>query len=277
MYQDVADLNAFYRSRLGQVTRRLMLARIRALWPDVTGMRLMGLGYTTPYLRVFHGEAERVMAFAPAPQGVIRWPGEGLAQVCLTDEFALPLADESVDRVLLVHALEHSEAQLAMVREVWRVLAAGGRLLVVVANRRGLWSRSDHTPFGHGYPFNEGQIDRALRQSMFTPLAREFALYVPPSQKGLSLWSAPAWERIGRRWGLPLPGVVLVEASKQIYGALPAGRRSLRQRILVPGQASIENQRGEISDAACPWVSRAGEARTLPVRRRDSTGPRNPA
>ena len=198
MYQDVADLNAFYRAPLGQVSRRLILARMRALWPDLNGMRLMGLGYATPYMRLFQEEAERVASFAPAPQGVIRWPLSGQAQVCLTDDFALPLPDDSFDRVLMIHALEHSEARTAMMREIWRVLTPGGRLLVVVGNRRGLWSRADHTPFGHGYPFNESQIDQLLRSSMFTPMTTEFALYVPPSQRGLSVWSAPAWERICR-------------------------------------------------------------------------------
>jgi SAM-dependent methyltransferase len=267
MYQDVADLNAFYRAPLGQVARRLILARFRALWPDVTGARLMGLGYTTPYLRVFQEEAERVTAFAPAAQGVIRWPQEGPAQVCLTDEDVLPLADESMDRILMVHVLEHTEARSAMMREVWRVLAPGGRLLVAVANRRGIWSRADHTPFGHGSPFNEKQIDQLLRACMFTPLASEFALYVPPSQRGLSLWSAPAWERLGREWGLPLPGVVLVEATKQMYGAVPAARRrSLRQRILIPAPSPAASSEPP-----------AETAQTQPVRRTCSPGPRSSA
>ncbi len=267
MYQDVADLNAFYRAPLGQVARRLMLARFRALWPDVTGARMMGLGYATPYLRIFQEEAERVLAFAPAAQGVLRWPQDTASQVCLTDEFALPLADESMDRILMIHVLEHTEARSAMMREVWRVMAPGGRLLVAVANRRGIWSRADHTPFGHGSPFNDNQIDRLLRDSMFTPLATEFALYVPPSQRGLALWSAPAWERLGRQWGLPLPGVVLVEATKQMYGAMPATRRrSLRQRMLIPSPSRAAS--------SAPQV---GTVRTPPARQTDSTDPHNSA
>src|SRR5690606_2532612 len=146
---------------------------------------------------------------------------------------ALPLGDESVDRVLMIHALEHSQSLAAMLREVWRVTAAGGRILVVVANRRGLWARADHTPFGFGHPFSERQIERLLRDSMFTPLATEFALYVPPSQRGLSLWAATAWERLGRRWGLPLPGVVMVEATKQTYGSIPVrAPRRVGRRVL---------------------------------------------
>ena len=238
MYQDVADLNAFYRGRLGQVARRVLLARIRALWPDVAGARVMGLGYATPYLRVFQDEAERVISVSPAAQGVIRWPHEGPSQVCLADEDAIPLPDESVDRVLLIHALEHSQSLAAMMREVWRVTTAGGRIMVVVANRRGIWARADHTPFGFGHPFNERQIERLLRDSMFTPLATEFALYVPPSQLGLTLWAATAWERLGRRWGLPLPGVVMVEATKQMYGIMPVAARRRARRVLVTSAAT---------------------------------------
>jgi len=238
MYQDVADLNAFYRSRLGQVTRRVVLARVRSIWPDVTGMNLLGLGYASPYLRVFNGEAQRVLALCPAAQGVIRWPDDGPSQVALIEEDNIPLPDDSIDRVLLVHAIETSEMQRSLMRQVWRVLAPGGRLLVLAANRRGMWARADRTPFGHGHPFSEQQLDRLLRASMFTPLRTEFALYVPPLQRGLSLWSAPAWERLGRSWGLPLPGVVMIEASKQIYGALPSGApaRSAR-RVLVGARA----------------------------------------
>ncbi|MEM7124165.1 MAG: methyltransferase domain-containing protein [Pseudomonadota bacterium] len=237
MYQDVADLNAFYRSRLGQTARRVVLRRVRTLWPDVSGQRLMGLGYAIPYLRVFNGEAERVLAFCPAGQGVIRWPQDGPAQISLIDEDQIPLDDESMDRVLLAHAVENSEMQRDMLRQVWRVLAPGGRLLVLAANRRGMWARADATPFGHGHPYSEHQLDRLLRASMFTPLRTEHALYVPPLQRGLSLWSAPAWERVGQSWGLPLPGVVMIEASKQMYGALPASGRRSAARLLVPAGA----------------------------------------
>ena len=267
MYQDVADLNAFYRAPLGQVARRLMLARFRALWPNVTGARMMGAGLCNALSAHFSGGGRACAGLCPAAQGVLRWPQDTASQVCLTDEFALPLADESMDRILMIHVLEHTEARSAMMREVWRVMAPGGRLLVAVANRRGIWSRADHTPFGHGSPFNDNQIDRLLRDSMFTPLATEFALYVPPSQRGLALWSAPAWERLGRQWGLPLPGVVLVEATKQMYGAMPATRRrSLRQRMLIPSPSRAAS--------SAPQV---GTVRIPPVRQTDSTDPHNSA
>ncbi len=237
LYQDACELDSFYSSRLGNITRKLVGTRIRALWPDVTGLRVAGLGFTAPFLAVFRNEAERVLALAPAMQGAIRWPLEGMSRTCLIADDALPIPDQSVDRILLVHALEHCEPRTVAMRELWRVLTPAGRIVVVVAHRGGIWSRADHTPFGHGYPFSERQINRLLRESLFTPQTVERAIYVPPSHRGLSLWSAPAWERVGRKWGLPWPGVLLVEAVKEVHGAIPAARRfRLRRLVARPGR-----------------------------------------
>ncbi|MDA1311018.1 MAG: methyltransferase domain-containing protein, partial [Proteobacteria bacterium] len=141
MYNDAVDLWDFYGTSLGQVARRLIRRRIRGVWPNVSGMTVLGLGYATPYLRPFRDEAERVFALMPAQQGVLHWPREGRNLVALSDESELPLQDVSVDRVLLVHGMECSEQLRPMLHEIWRVLTGNGRLLVVVPNRRGLWAR----------------------------------------------------------------------------------------------------------------------------------------
>ena len=96
MWTDVVDLHEFYRSRLGQVARRLIRERIRLMWPDVRGMSVLGLGYATPYLRPFLDEAERVTSLAPAQQGVMPWPSGEPGLVTLADETELPFADLSV-------------------------------------------------------------------------------------------------------------------------------------------------------------------------------------
>ncbi len=221
MWHDVIDLNGFYASRLGLVARRMIRRRVRALWPDVRGQSVLGLGYATPYLRPFRSEAERVIAVMPASQGVMPWPRDEARLVALADEAELPLPDGSIDRALLVHSVECSEELRPMLREVWRVLAGGGRLLVVAPNRRGIWARLERTPFGHGHPFSPPQLSRLLRESMFSPLQSASALYIPPSTSRAMLRFATAWEGLGDRWDLPFAGVVLVEASKQVYAANP--------------------------------------------------------
>src|SRR5436189_6476297 len=124
---DVVDLRNFYGQALGTVARRFIGRGIRARWPDLQGLRVLGIGYARPYLGLFREEAERCLAFMPAAQGVVKWPSARAGLSVLVDELALPLPDAAVDRVLLVHALEMAHDPGALLREVWRVLAAGGR------------------------------------------------------------------------------------------------------------------------------------------------------
>lgn len=234
MWTDVVDLRDFYESPLGQTARRMIRRRLREIWPDVGGMRVLGLGYATPFLRPFLGEAERVIAMMPAAQGVLPWPPEGPNATALVEEFDLALPDLSVDRVLLAHAIEHAEQLRPFLREIWRVMAGGGRLIVVAPNRRGLWARIDRTPFGHGHPYTAGQLSRLLRDNQFTPLATATALFVPPLTSRLWLTSAGAIERLGERWFQRFAGVVMVEATKQIYAPTPVRAVARRRPVLIP-------------------------------------------
>ena len=110
---------------------------------DAEGQRVLGLGYPTPYLGLFREDSERCIAFMPAAQGVLKWPTARPALATLVDEFSMPLPDAAVDRILLVHALEMSDDPERLLREVWRVLAPSGRLIAVIPNRRGVWTRTD--------------------------------------------------------------------------------------------------------------------------------------
>ena len=236
---DVIDLRNFYSQRIGIVARRLINRGIAARWPHAEGQRVLGLGYPTPYLGLFRENCERCIAFMPAAQGVLKWPTARPTLATLVDQLSLPLPDASVDRILLVHALEMSDDPEALLREVWRVLAPSGRMIAIVPNRRGVWTRSDNTPFGHGRPYSHSQITQLLRETWFTPISWGEALFVPPINAGWFLRSAMAWERIGGALSSPFPGVYIVEASKQVYRAIPAHRERTRlipamQPTLVP-------------------------------------------
>ena len=272
MRPDVIDLREFYATRLGQVARKLLRRRIRQLWPDVGGMDLLALGYPSPYLRQFQGEAQRVLAFMPAQQGVHRWPVRDRNQVALVDEMELPLPDASIDRVLLVHGLENTELVASMLREVWRVLASGGRLLVVVPNRRGIWARMERTPFGQGHPYSPGQLSRLLRDNLFQPGERDSALHFPPVASSMLLRTAGAWEKLGQRWGNAFAGVVLMEADKQIYAVSARQNRARRRPIALPLPARPTAAIGRAIGGAVGLTGTTPRAR-LPDSRFQMQGP----
>lgn len=221
MYVDVVDLRNFYGGALGSLVRRHLRARLTEMWPKVSGDRILGLGYATPFLRPFLGRAERVLGFMPARQGVVNWPAEGPSATALVDECALPLPDSAIDRLLMIHALETADDPGEVLREAWRVLAPGGRLIAVVPNRIGLWARLESTPFGFGRPFTQGQLDSALKDALFSPIDWRGSLYMLPSTGRLALRSAATLERLGSKTWPTFAGVLVVEATKQLYQGIP--------------------------------------------------------
>lgn len=250
MFSDVVDLRDFYATDLGHTARRMIRRQVRAIWPNVSGQSVLGIGYATPFLGAFRLEAERTMALMPATQGVLPWPAEGPCQVVLADEAEIPLPDLSVDRVLMVHCVECTEQLRAMMREAWRVLSGSGRLMVVVPNRRGIWARLDRTPFGHGHPYSPSQLQRLLRDTMYTPTLQGEALFLPPVRGRWLLGAAPAWEEVGQRWFKAVAGVVVMEATKQIYAGSLAGGEPVRERVRA------------ISPAAAREAAKGAAART---------------
>jgi len=228
---DAARLRDFYASPLGQLARRIVARRIRERWPDVTGMDVIGLGYASPYLRMFHGEARMTAALMPQAQGVVQWPHEGPYRAALVPETGLPLRDNSAERVLAIHALEHVEMRLDYLREIWRVLMPQGRVIAVVPNRRGAWAMVEATPFGHGTPYSVSQIGKLLREASLEPAGVTPCLFAPPFGARALLAAALLWERAGTRLWPAFAGVIAVEAIKQVYAAVPA---PVREPAFVP-------------------------------------------
>ena len=230
MNLDVATLRDFYATPLGKIARRLLARRIRALWPTASGETVAGLGFGTPFLGMYRGEAESVTAFMPAGQGALIWPSANRILSTLVEDHCLPVRDNAIDRLLVVHGLEGAERERPLLRELWRVLAPEGRLIVVVPNRRGLWAHVDTTPFGHGRPYSRPQLDTLLSDSLFTPLSWGTALHLPPFDRSILIRSANAWERVGARIFSGLGGVLIVEARKETVA--PAGGTRVRVKAL---------------------------------------------
>ena len=235
MHLDVADLRDFYYgTELGRAAQRAVRGRVVELWPDAKGMTVAGYGFAAPLLRPYLGPARRVIALMPGPQGVMPWPAAMPNVSALVEEGRWPIETGHVDRLVMMHGLETSENPAAVLEEAARVLGPGGRLLAVVPNRAGLWSRRDTTPFGYGRPYSLGQIERQLRRHGLEPCAHVAALFQPPTHRRFWLRTGPFWERLGRslsnRWA---GGVLMVEAAK--HPPAPAG--GLREAARHPIEA----------------------------------------
>ncbi|MEN9409763.1 MAG: hypothetical protein RL216_1737 [Pseudomonadota bacterium] len=234
MHLDVLDLrNFYYRTQLGRVAQRAIRDRVVELWPVQHGQTVAGFGFAVPLLRPYLADSRRVIGLMPGPQGVMPWPAgmENVSVLC--EETLWPVPTGMVDRLVMLHGLETSEQPSAVLEEAHRVLGPGGKAMFIVPNRSGLWSRRDITPFGFGRPYSMSQLETQLKRHGFTPERTSAALFAPPSQARFWLRTADFWEGFGRRFGPWLAGgVLMVEASKQVYAPTRGGLGAVVRRPL---------------------------------------------
>ncbi|MFV2002248.1 MAG: class I SAM-dependent methyltransferase [Paracoccaceae bacterium] len=235
MHLDVVDLrNFYYRTGLGRAAQRAIREQVLQLWPEAKGRTVVGFGFAVPLLRPYLADARRVVALMPGPQGVMPWPAGPANVSVLCEETSWPLETGHADRLLVMHGLEASENQGALLDECWRVLGPGGKAIVVVPNRAGLWSRRDVTPFGYGRPYSLGQLETQIKDHQFVPERHRAALFQPPSHKRFWLKTGPIWEKAGRRISAHYAGgVLLLEVSKRSSAPTPAGLSEAVKRPLM--------------------------------------------
>jgi SAM-dependent methyltransferase len=233
MRRDVLELRQFYASDLGRAARVMVGRKVIEAWGDAHGLDVLALGYATPFVAHARPQARRVVAAMPAQQGVEIWPADGRNLAALVPEDSLPFANALFDRVLVAHGIEESPDPGALLREVWRVMAPSGRVVVAVAARNGLWANAEKTPYGHGRPYSRSQLAELLREAELEPSGWTRALYVPPVS-WMAGW-AEGFEQIGSRLWPGFSGVVLMEAVKQTFAVKP---RAARARIR-PGRGAL--------------------------------------
>ncbi len=239
MPDDLRDVTEFYASRSGRVASRLLKRRMAAIWPDVSRLCVLGLGHTQPFLSLWEKQASLCVAGEIRPGEVRPRAGTHLlaSSSCMAHEGGLPFGDLSFDRILLCHALETSRHAPKLLREVWRALKDDGRLLLMVPNRRGLWAHVENSPFGQGAPSSRRQVGRLLAEALFRVEQTQGALWLPPGNLRPVLRAGTLIDEAGARLAPQFSGVLLIEAVKDVYAALPAGQRAtrrLRTRALLP-------------------------------------------
>ncbi|GBR31215.1 class I SAM-dependent methyltransferase [Gluconobacter kondonii] len=209
------DAATFYESRQGQRTALLLNERLRRIMPPMRGRRILGIGYTAPYLpesaefavsaRLLHAQTQKTL--------------HPSSKDCIVDSARLPFDDLSMDAVLVVHGLEFTRVAPDFLRAIWRTLTDDGVLILIVPNRSGYWAHTDATPFGHGSPYSSRQLTRLLDQTLFRIDHHSGALMAPPA--ALSATQGRLMEQIGHRLRLPCGGVHLVTARKNAYAGIP--------------------------------------------------------
>ncbi len=184
---------------------------------------------------------------------------EPIALHCEYD--ALPFPDNSIDLVVLPHALELARDPHHTLREVERVLVPEGRVVIAGFNPASLWGlrqRAGRMRRGMGFGREQSlYLPRAgdfigywrlrdwLRLLGFEVEAGRFGCWRPPvtTEKWLERF---AWmDRVGDRWWPVLGGVYFLVAVKRVRGMRLVGLVKHERRKTAAAPAAVAHRRRE--------------------------------
>jgi ubiquinone/menaquinone biosynthesis C-methylase UbiE len=219
---NIIDFKEFYKTLLGSVLQAEITAIIQKIWPNFNDPLIeknqriclsacaIGFGYTTPYLT----NIAKHIAFYPGTMGGSSWPDGVESRSVLVDPELLPLPDRCLDKLLVVHALEHCSNPKIFLTECYRVLAPEGKLLIIAPNRRSLWAHLDCSPLGHGQPYTMTQLSKRLNEASFSPKQSLRGLYTPPHNSDFFISFCKLFETIGPLVAPKFSGIIAIEAEK---------------------------------------------------------------
>jgi len=125
---DHFDLIAGLYNRTAQFSPPALLLDLLALPPN--GLLLDAGGGTGRVAEALRSMVREVVV-ADLSRGMLRHAADkGLAMACTPAEH-LPFASSTFDRIIMADALHHVFNQLQTVAELWRVLAPGGRIVII--------------------------------------------------------------------------------------------------------------------------------------------------
>ena len=159
------------------------------------------------YAAQLGGDGRSMLATSPVRHKVlIARHGSGALQA---DWRELPLESDSLDCIVLVHALEAAADPRAVLREAVRALRPEGRLIIIGFNRWSLLSLAARAPW-RGRWLSVPRVTDWLSLLEMQPLGGAYAVFLPPWRAFLRRkWRMRWLEPAGRRWW-PLAGGVFV-------------------------------------------------------------------
>lgn len=225
MSVDVIDLREFYTTPLGQVSQAALLRTFSKLEPFKKDLDLVGIGYPVPLFDSLADDISQAIILMPARQGALQWPVGKDSKVALVDEDELPIETASVQCVVVLHLIENVADPAQILNEIWRILVPEGKLILVAANRRGLWTRFEHTPFGNGRSFSRGQLSVLLRKAKLTPSHWNHTLNFPPIRFKSLMRFYPLVDKLGAKLWPLFCGAYVVTATKRLYQGVPVSAK----------------------------------------------------
>ncbi len=234
-----SSLEAWFQTKYGQYLLQREQEALRHVMPELTAHRMMCLGITSK--RLLNCEFNHLHHFSIGASADS--PGDNQA---IADFDALPLPSESVDTVLLHHALEFSQYPHDVLREMTRVLTPCGHMVLVVMNPMSLmgiakWPArlmSSQAVWRH-HSLRHRQLLDWLRLLNCHPINAVSGGYPWPLKLPRGEGETGFIEKLGQRYQLPWGAFYIVVARKYVARPTPLGPR-IWKSIRIPMVSGVK-------------------------------------
>ena len=210
-------MDAWFQSPLGNALLNTEREMLEPMLARIFGYHMLQLGCCGKSL-LGESPAGHKLFFMPFNDASSRAP-------VASNEF-LPLANESVDAVLIHHALDFTPDSHRLLREATRVVMPGGKLLIVGFNPISSWGLRLIFRWKNRLPWNARFISSArvsdwLKLLDFSIEKVAHAAYFLPIDHSKIVGAAPQMENFGKQFLGPVGAVYFIVACKQVMPLTP--------------------------------------------------------
>lgn len=125
-------LNKFYETDAGKMLAS-EVSRSITTSINLRNGNLLAIGIGEKYLDELDNGS--LLYAVPKSCSFKNWPKIRPFRTVMVDEMALPFMPQSMDAVIMIHTIEFSEKNFDLLKEAFRVLKVGGKLIVISANK----------------------------------------------------------------------------------------------------------------------------------------------
>lgn len=255
----IVELQQWFNSDAGHYIQTWEQARIENLVANVFGYRAVQYGLpAVPYL-----QNNRIpLQIYAGPQRLTQAHQANWQTSVVCEAEQLPFDRDSIDLLILPHALSSVTDQHMVLREAQRVLVPEGRLILTGFNPWSLWGLRNRLPAcGHAYPASEnGALSPARLKDWLRLLSFEidrghFGCYAPPVQTAQWFERFDFLEKAGDRWWPVFGAVYIVSAVKRVTGMrliTPAWKRKTQRRKARAAVTAKEVQTNSLNSLKNP-------------------------
>ncbi len=211
-------IGQWFQSPQGREVWQVEREHVEPIISRLFGYHILQIGCHEEYSLIDNSPAGHKIQFSPS------WRSG--SQQAVADNEELPLANDSMDVVVLHHALDFTEDNHRLLREATRVLRPGGQMLIVGFNPVSYWGfwrifkRKIHVPWRARF-ISRRRLTDWLHLLDLKIDRVSYGLHFSPLKYSRLLKHAARFERLGNRLSSPLGGAYFVLCVKQVATITP--------------------------------------------------------